>query len=294
MAILTTWIACASIGLAMVWILRKTFAKDKLGHLPGPKGLPLFGNTLELEKGRMRITFQKWARQYGGVYRVRLGIEDAIVVSHFKYIQHILLTDGKVFAGRACPFRQTYIDGDQSVASMQGNDPRWSLIRKLSHRYLRQFGDGMPSLEAILSTTGKYMLGQFDSCIGRPVDVMEIIKSTALRSVSVLLLGRSLEDDDLLLHMLLKYEEDFWEIVGSSVDSMLLDVFPFLIHIPLPASRQIKAFKKFQEKCWNGIKLMQSKAKEESLTQVLLRAVPGNSPIPDCKDNTISELQAAI
>ncbi len=139
------------------------------------------------------------------------------------------------------------------------------------------------------------MLVQFDSCIGRPVDVMDVVRSTVLRSMSVLLLGRALDDDDLLLRMLLKYEEDFWEIVGSSMDSMLLDVFPFLIHIPLPASRQIKKFKKFQEKCCNGIKLMQSKAKEESLTQVLLRAVPGNSPIPDCKDmNTISELQAAI
>ncbi len=106
MAILTTWIACASIGLVIVWILSRTFAKDKLGHLPGPNGFPLFGSVLEIEKGRMRITFQKWARQYGGLYRVKLGVQDSIVVSHFKYIQQILLKDGKIFAGRACPFRQ--------------------------------------------------------------------------------------------------------------------------------------------------------------------------------------------
>ena len=80
----------------------------------------------------------------------------------------------------------------------------------MSHKYMKQFRDGKARLEAILSKNGEYMLRQFDSCTGPSVDIMNTLNSTALRSISVPLLGTALNDDDPLLEMLLKFEGDLW------------------------------------------------------------------------------------
>ncbi len=293
---LTAGIAYFTLGVVLLWIFKRTLVRDRLGHLPGPNGLPVFGSIFDIDKGRLRISLHKWARQYGGVYRVRLAIDDVIVVSRFQYIHHVLVSSGKAFAGRKSPFRQRYIDGHQSVSFMQPTDPSWSLVRKLSHRYLKQFGEGRSRLETVLSASAQYLLRQFDSCVGQPVDVMQIIKITSLTSISVLLLGRALDDDDPLLGMLLKYEEDFWNAVGTSPGSMILEIFPFLIHLPIPASRHLNNFNRLQDQCWERIKAMQSKAKEESLTQVLLECV-SKEKTPDSGDKdwpAVTGRQAAI
>ncbi len=295
MGCLTFWVVCFALGLAAVWILKSTVRKDKLRHLPGPRGWPVFGSIFQLEKDKMRLSLHNWSRQYGGVYRVGLAIENIVVVSGYEYIHHVLVGSGKEFGGRISSFRQQYLDEQHSVAGLQTNDPSWSVIRKLSHKYMKQYGEGKSRLEAILSKNGKYMLRQFDSCIGQPVDILNTLKSTALRSISVLLLGRALNDDDPLLDMLLKLERDFWDALGTSLGSVILDIFPPLIHFPIPACRRLKKYRKLQLECWEKIVAMQSEAKVESLTQVLLECSSGGKPDTDVKSVLqITERQAAM
>ncbi len=295
MQCIALWVVYFTLGLAALWMLNKTFRKDKLHHIPSPKGWPGFGNIFQLEKGKMRISLHKWARQYGGVYRVGLAIENVVIVSGYKYIHHVLVGSGKEFGGRISSFRQQYLDEEHSVAGLHTNHPSWSLIRKLSHKYMKQFGDGKSRLEAILSKNGEYMLRQFDSCIGQPVDIMNTLKCTALRSISVLLLGRALNDDDPLLGMLLKLERDLWDVLGTSLGSVILDIFPPLIYLPLPGSQRLKKYRQLQLGCWEKIAAMQSEAKVESLTQVLLECSSGGKPDTEVKSvPQITERQAVM
>ncbi len=297
MECLASCIVYFTLGLSALWILKRTVCKDKLRHLPGPEGWPVFGSISQLDREKMRISLHKWARQYGRVYRVRLAFGNIIVVSDYKYIHQVLVGSGKDFGGKQLSYRQRYLEREESVVLMQTSDPSWIRIRKLSHKYMKQFGDGMPRLEAILSKSGEYMLRQFDICIGQPVDIMDTLKATALRSISVLLLGRALNDDDPLLDMLLKYERDLWDVLGRSLGSVILDIFPFLIHLPLPASLRLKGFRQFQDECWERIQAMLSEAKTESLTQVLLGCASEDKA--DTKANAqtlpqITERQASL
>ena len=284
---ITSYTVSFLVIVTFLWALKKIFAPDRLSHLSGPKGVPLLGSLLHIERDKLRITLHRWAKQYGGVYRVRLPIGDVVVVSSYEHIHRVLVGNGNAFAGRKDFFRVKFLNLDSAITGLQPDDPSFTHIRKVSHRYMKQFGDGMSRLEEILSQNANYMLQQFDASLGQPVNIMETLQATALRSISVLLLGRALEEDDAFLDMLLTYQNAVFTAVSMTLGSLLIEQFPFVIHLPLPAATYLRKYKAFQEECWQKIKVNQSKAKEQSLTQVLINSVS------EAPRGTISELQAA-
>jgi cytochrome P450 len=54
--------------------------------LPGPPGIPVFGNALHIKSHEMHLRFEAWARQYGPYYQLRLGPRRIIVVADHKAI----------------------------------------------------------------------------------------------------------------------------------------------------------------------------------------------------------------
>ena len=49
--------------------------------VPGPKGLPLIGNTLEVPQSRPEKKFMEWAKEYGELFRVQIGWNDWVFVN---------------------------------------------------------------------------------------------------------------------------------------------------------------------------------------------------------------------
>ncbi len=58
--------------------------------LPGPKGIPVFGNALQIKSHQMHQQLEAWARQYGPYYRLRLGSRRIVVVADHKAIGTLL------------------------------------------------------------------------------------------------------------------------------------------------------------------------------------------------------------
>lgn len=54
--------------------------------LPGPKGVPVFGNAFQIETTRAHLIFEQWARHYGPYYKLQLGPRKIVVVSDHKAV----------------------------------------------------------------------------------------------------------------------------------------------------------------------------------------------------------------
>lgn len=58
--------------------------------LPGPRGLPLFGNALQIKTEELHQQLEAWARQYGPIYQMRLGPRRLMVVADHKIIAALM------------------------------------------------------------------------------------------------------------------------------------------------------------------------------------------------------------
>src|SRR5688572_11605354 len=52
-----------------------------IADLPGPRGLAIVGNAMDLEPAAMHRTLEGWARQYGSTYTVKLGRKRFVVTA---------------------------------------------------------------------------------------------------------------------------------------------------------------------------------------------------------------------
>ncbi len=93
-----TYLCFAAIAVWILW--RYNMPRDRLGYLPGPRGIPMFGNTFQMDSLKVRLNFHQWAKQYGGVYRLRLPVGDMVVISDYRHMRECLINTGGNFAGR--------------------------------------------------------------------------------------------------------------------------------------------------------------------------------------------------
>ncbi len=200
-----------------------------------------------------------------------------VVVSSYDCIHEVLVTKGAAFSDRMQNFRLNYVtNGD--MFSFMHYDTTCKTLRKLSHRFMKQFGDGLSELEVILQDAEKQLIADFEATQCSPVNALDIIRNTTLRSMSVLLMGRPVEPDEGMWEMLVRYDSTFAECVNPMrLEMFLLDRFPWLIHFPLRCSREVKDLRKLQGDLWQEMKENHKQAEYDSLTKVLMEHVASSN-----------------
>ena len=58
--------------------------------LPGPRGIPVLGNALQLAPERFHLQLEQWAREYGPCYKLQLGKQLAVVVGDHEVVASVL------------------------------------------------------------------------------------------------------------------------------------------------------------------------------------------------------------
>ena len=53
----------------------------EIGQLPGPRGYPLVGNAFQIERSRLHQNIEAWGREFGPVFRFRLGRRTIVVLT---------------------------------------------------------------------------------------------------------------------------------------------------------------------------------------------------------------------
>lgn len=63
---------------------------QSISQLPGPKGLPILGNLLQIELPKLHLIMEQWADLYGDVYKFKLVNKTVVAISNTELIQAIL------------------------------------------------------------------------------------------------------------------------------------------------------------------------------------------------------------
>ena len=120
-----------------------------LTTLPGPRGLPLLGNLLQLKATQLPTILERWADRYGPLYTFRLGRKPVVVVAEPALIQTVLRHRPETYR-RLHTIAAAFDDlGGQGVFTAEG--AHWRRQRRvvmpaLSAPQVRQF---FPTLTAV-------------------------------------------------------------------------------------------------------------------------------------------------
>jgi len=101
----------------------------RIRDLPGPRGLPLLGNALQIDRARLHQIAEQWAREYGEMFRFRVATREFVVVSNPNTVAALLRDRPDGFARTA---RLSQTAGELGFAGLfTANGASWKRQRPM-------------------------------------------------------------------------------------------------------------------------------------------------------------------
>ena len=160
--------------LLAVFILKTLWSfinrEEPLAVFPSPRGLPFIGNALQVDSSGPHHTMYKWAQELGPVFIFRAFGKPHMVVNNRAGLYEVLVSRGDEYGGRPYMYRADFAFENSECISFQNVCPRWKTLRMETHKAVKQYGDGLKSLEKISMDAIRDMLDRFEERKGEEFD----------------------------------------------------------------------------------------------------------------------------
>ncbi|XP_011025901.1 PREDICTED: cytochrome P450 84A1-like [Populus euphratica] len=146
--------------------------RRRLPYPPGPKGLPLVGSMHMMDQITHR-GLAKLAKQYGGLFHMRMGYLHMVTVSSPEIARQVLQVQDNIFSNRPANIAISYLTYDRADMAFAHYGPFWRQMRKLCVMKLfsRKRAESWESVRDEVDS----MLKTVEANIGKPVNLGELI-----------------------------------------------------------------------------------------------------------------------
>ena len=206
-----------------------------LASLPGPKGVPLLGNMLQIESKRFHQILENWESEFGPFYQIRLGRKPVMVVSDHATIANLLRSRPDLFRRGSRVTNALNELGSRGVFTAEGDEwrkQRKLVMRALTPEVVRNFFPTLISMtESLLRRWQTAVAG------GRPIDLLRDLKAFSLDVTVALAMGQNintLENED---NPLQRDIEQLFACVARRITAP----FPYWRYVRLPVDRAADA-----------------------------------------------------
>ncbi|KAF2181434.1 m-cresol methyl hydroxylase [Zopfia rhizophila CBS 207.26] len=102
----------------------------------GPPTLPIIGNLHQIPKAYTHIKFTEWARQYGGLYTLKLGSGTMAVITDRRLVKDVVDKKSGIYSHRPPSFvsHDLITKGNHLLVMHYGD--KWRTFRRLVHQHL--------------------------------------------------------------------------------------------------------------------------------------------------------------
>ena len=116
------YLTSSFVGLVLIGLVISEISRlwARLPNIPGPTGLPVVGNLLQLNPDPSE-RFRQWSKKYGAVYQVTLGNMPVVVFNSMHSVKDVFIGQGGALVDR--PRFYTYHGKLSSKAASIGNTP---------------------------------------------------------------------------------------------------------------------------------------------------------------------------
>ncbi|ODN00935.1 Methyl farnesoate epoxidase [Orchesella cincta] len=195
-------VVIAAIAAVVVFWFFQTSKTRQYKRIPGPTGIPILGNILQLGK-QMHVQFNKWSNQYGDIYEVKLGTQRTVIISNPKWIKEIFATD-PIFSGRMrIESFEMYPNESMSLGIVSSEGEFWETHRHFLLKQLRTFGFGKSCMEQLVLEEVQEVIERFKKTEGKPInDLKTVFILAVINSLWTILTSKRFNHDDPKLHTL--------------------------------------------------------------------------------------------
>ena len=211
-----------------------TWMRMSRGYPPGPPRFPVIGSLLSIRDpdSLLHKTLTKMIKTYGDMYTLYLPSKPTIVINTYKIAREALINQKDTFSGRPYLFVPHFFSRGGKGFSDFG--PAMALARKMVHSALRIY---QPYLEDKITDEGRALVERFSNYENQPFDPKNDFSLVIANVVFSIIYGKRFDLDDEELHESVRYNNMGGSVLGPIC---ILNVFPWLIHFPIPSSRIIK------------------------------------------------------
>ncbi|NWY05587.1 CP1A4 protein, partial [Nothoprocta ornata] len=235
-----TEILIAAVVFCLVFLLIQSFKQHVpkgLKSPPGPRGLPILGNVLELRKDP-HLVLTRLSQHYGDVMEIRIGTRPVLVLSGLDTIKQALVKQGEDFMGRPDLHSSKYISNGQSLAFSPDSGDVWKARRKLAQNALKTFSITPSSTSSSTCLLEEHVSKEADYLVTKFLQLMEEQKSfdpyrylvvSVANVISAICFGRRYDHNDQELLSLINLNNEFGDVAASGNPA---DFIPVLQYLP--------------------------------------------------------------
>ncbi|KAG7085838.1 hypothetical protein E1B28_003375 [Marasmius oreades] len=193
---------------------------------PGPKGLPLIGNVLDMPNGQEWKTFAEWGRQYGGICSVTLLGQPMIIINSADIMAE-LDKKGTLYSDRPRLEMGGELVGYSRALALMPYGDRFRAYRRHFSRII-----GTPKATSKYNALEEAETHKFLQRVAKnPDGLPQHLRKTAGAIIMKIAYGiEVLEENDPFVE-LIEYANDHFS-AATAPGAFLVDVFPSLRHIP--------------------------------------------------------------
>ncbi|KAK8637420.1 hypothetical protein V6N13_064839 [Hibiscus sabdariffa] len=116
--------------LPFLFLLRLVYQFRRKPYPPGPKGLPIIGNMLMMDRLTHR-GLAKLAHRYGGIFHLKMGYLHMVAISNPEMARQVLQFHDNIFSNRPATIAISYLTYGRADMAFAHYGPFWRQMRKL-------------------------------------------------------------------------------------------------------------------------------------------------------------------